>query len=472
MRRALEPICLGVVVAAQVALFTRLLSTALDFDEGVYLLSLAALRSGQHLGTDVFAPQPPAFYWLLRSIAATIGDQAERVRLGLALLAVLGIGAAWYLVRSIAGPIGGVLAAALLTISPPIPLFAARVLSDLPSFWIGLCALALGALASRRGSNAAAVAAGAIAAVAVATKVSAIVAIPILVVVLLAGGGRPLRRLAWAVAGAVVAAGTILAVNARALGDLWDSVVVYHRKAASTPAVIDRWHSIHDLFNPRTPAFWLVIAGGVVFVLRIVRRRARIAEIALWAWSLAAFVFLARYAPLHYNHLVALPVPLALAAATSLGAQVAAAGRDQRTVAVSVLAIVVTAGYVQQWHRVAIAGEPQSQTEIAAAAALERVTRRTDVIVTDLPVSGVLADRVVPGPLVDTAFLRFETGSLTPELVLAEIDRWCVRAVVVGRSLADQPAVVRGLRKRFARSSPASGATVFSDRRRPCTPQR
>jgi hypothetical protein len=235
--------------------------------------------------------------------------------------------------------------------------------------------------------------------------------------------------------------------------------------------VIDRWSSIADLFNPRTPAFWLVIAGATVFALRAVRRRAVVAEVAFWGWAVVAFVFLATYSPIHYNHLVALPVPLALAAATSLGAQAVSLRGRQRDIAVVALALVVAAGFAQQWRRVAIAGEAQSVAETASASILRRVTGPNDIVATDLPVSGVLANRLVPGPLVDSAYLRFQTGSLTPSGVLAKIDRWCVVAVVAGRAFADEPVVMAGLRKRYARESAASGATVLFDRRAPCQPR-
>ena len=460
------------VAIAQVALFTRLLSTAYDFDEGVYLLSLDALRAGEQLGTEVFAAQPPGFYWLLQSIAAVLGDSGERVRLGIALCSLAGTAGAWFVVRFIAGPVAGVLAAALLLISPPIPLFAARILADLPSLWATLAALGLGALAGRRGSRIAALLAGAVAIFAMATKVAAVIALPLLAVVLLSGGGRPRQRLLWAAGGAAAAAGVILLDNAGAIDELWGSVVTYHRKAGATPAVIDRWASIHDLFNLRTPVLWLVVAGIVTFAYRAARRRARPAELALWAWAAFAFLFLATYAPLHYNHLVALPVPLALAAATSIGAQTVTAPSRYRTVAVVALAVVVTAGYAQQWRRVAIASEPQSQAEITAAATLLRVTGPRDLVASDLPVSAVLAGRRVPGALVDTAYLRFATGFLTADEVLAEIDRRCVAAVVAGRSFKDDPAVLQGLRTRFAESSTASGATVFWGRRKPCAPGR
>ena len=454
------------------ALFTRLLRTAYDFDEGVYLLSLGALRAGEHLGTDVFAAQPPAFYWLLQSTASLLGDSGERVRLGIALSSLAGTAGAWFVVRFVAGPVAGVLAASLLLISPPIPLFAARILADLPALWATLAALGLAALATRRRSRVAAVLAGSIAILAVATKVAAVIALPVVAVVLLSGGGRARQRLVWAGGGAALVAALILIANAGAIGELWGSVVTYHHKAGATPAVIDRWASIHDLFNPRTPAFWLVACGVVVFAYRAVRRLTRPAEFALWGWALVAFLFIATYAPLHYNHLVALPVPLALAAATSIGAQVTAIPGRYRTFAVAAVAIVVVAGYAQQWRRVAIAGESQSRAEVTAAGTLRRVTRPDDLVASDLPVSAILASRRVPGPIVDTARLRFETGFLTAEAVLSEIDDRCVAAVVAGRAFKDDPAIARGLRARFALSSTSSGASVYWGRRLGCTPAR
>ncbi len=126
------------------------------------------------------------------------------------------------------------------------------------------------------------------------------------------------------------------------------------------------------------------------------------------------------------------------------------------------LIVALAAGYLQQWRRTGIADEPQSQAELTAAATLARVARPGDFVVSDLPVSAVLADRPVPGPLVDAAFLRFETGSLTPESALADIDRWCVTAVVAGRSFTRQPELLRGLTERFADATNESGTTVYS----------
>ena len=61
-----EGVALAGLAAAQAALFGRLVGTDTDYDEGVYLTSVDALERGQRLGGDVFAPQPPVFYLLLR----------------------------------------------------------------------------------------------------------------------------------------------------------------------------------------------------------------------------------------------------------------------------------------------------------------------------------------------------------------------------------------------------------------------
>jgi hypothetical protein len=210
----------------------------------------------------------------------------------------------------------------------------------------------------------------------------------------------------------------------------------------------------------------------VAFGARLAGARTSIAETALWAWALCAFLFLALHEPLHYNHLVALPVPLALAAAVSLASQLRALPRRAQVVGIAALAVFVLAGFGQQWRRLNVRIESQPAFQLIAAAKLRTVTRREDFVATDLPVVGLLARRVAPGPLVDTAYLRFQTGSLTSRGVLAEIDEWCVEAVVAGRSFTRQPAIMSGLRVRYMRESSASGVTIFYRRRTGCATHR
>jgi 4-amino-4-deoxy-L-arabinose transferase-like glycosyltransferase len=470
MRRWLEAGVLAGLVAAQAALYAQLLHTAPDFDEGVYLLAVDALRHGQSLGTEVFAAQPPGFYALLRGDAAVFGFGVADMRIGMIMLAAIGAAGAWLLCRTRAGVAAGLLVVALLVIAPPIPLFGARVLADLPALWLALLGIGLAAAApGRRHATAIAAAAGAVCAFAVLVKLDGGVCIPIAAVLLLAARDR--RRLLLAAgAGMAVVALVFLVAHLRALPELWTSVVDYHGDARATGDVIDRWKEIWGLFNLRTPFVWLAAAGLVAFAIRASRRSVDRAELAAWAWVVVAFVFLAVHHPLHYNHLVALPVPLAVATALSLGAMWATGSPRVRAATGAVLVVVVLAGYVQQMRRVQLDDVPVRTALVATAAAVSAATSAEEYVATDEPLVGVLADRRSPGPLVDVAFLRFETGSLDAAEALEAIDEWCVKAAVAGRAFRTQPEILAGLRERFGQVRRIEEIDVYTRRRAPCAP--
>src|SRR5262249_60173858 len=60
---------LAAIVAAQGLLFAQPIHSATNYDEGVYLAAVDALRHGQALGSQVFAAQFPGFYDLLRGLS-------------------------------------------------------------------------------------------------------------------------------------------------------------------------------------------------------------------------------------------------------------------------------------------------------------------------------------------------------------------------------------------------------------------
>jgi hypothetical protein len=78
---------------------------------------------------------------------------------------------------------------------------------------------------------------------------------------------------------------------------------------------------------------------------------------------------------------------------------------------------------------------------------------------TDLPIVAYLADRRVPGQLVDTSFVRLGTGSLTDAEILEELDG--VRAVIVGREFADRQALLRELDARYPERVSQDGVTLY-----------
>ena len=82
-----------------------------------------------------------------------------------------------------------------------------------------------------------------------------------------------------------------------------------------------------------------------------------------------------------------------------------------------------------------------------------------ELVGTDLPIVAYLADRRVPGQVVDTSFVRLATGSLTDAEILEELDG--VRAVVVGREFASRPALVSELAERYPEQISEDGVTIY-----------
>jgi 4-amino-4-deoxy-L-arabinose transferase-like glycosyltransferase len=418
-----------VLLALAAFVFTRGLHDRTNYDEGVYLASLDALRHGQELGRDVFASQPPGFYVLLRLIGAFAGRSVESIRLGIVALALVGVGAAYVLGRELAGRWGGLASAALLVAAPPFAANAPRVQADLPSVVLALLALAVAARWFRPKGVAGAVAAGVLAAAAVSVK---LLALPVVVPLALLAWQRRIgaRAAAACLGGAVVVGGVLALVYAPVLGDLWRDAVSFHNHARSIPTSESAGRRLRDYFGARTPTTYAMVAGAVVALLA--RRQA-----ALWAWVGASILFLLVQVPLHDHHFVLLAAALTTAAGTSL----ASAPARLLVPALAAAGIVAAAGVAQQYRQIHRSVEPEPADVRSAAAIVRSMTRKDELVVSDLPVVPYLADRREPGPLVDTSAVRFESGSLHPDAVR----RSDARVYVAGREFLRYPAAVAGL---------------------------
>ena len=233
MRRVRPPeLCLlSVVLVAQAVLFARPIHSATNYDEGVYLAALDALRHGQALGSDVFAAQFPGFYELLRGLSFVTGIGVVAVRAGLVAVTLAGTVGGWLVGRRFGGATGGLLVAALLVVAPPLDLFSFQVIADTPE--LAFTVLSLG-IATIPGAGAA-VATGVLIGAALSIKLTALTAVPAIAWLIR-------RRIRPAVAGFMGLWIVLLLAHSRALGDLWSSGVTYHERARSTPAVIPHPH--------------------------------------------------------------------------------------------------------------------------------------------------------------------------------------------------------------------------------------
>jgi len=465
---------LALVVGAAAYVFTRDLHTYPNFDEGNYLGSLDALRHGQSLGRDVFLDQPPGWYLLLVGVSYPFGNSVTGVRTGLMVVALLAIVAAYACGRLAGGPVAGIVAAAVMAIARPFAGFAALVESEPASAALAVVAVALAVVAyNRRFRPGFACASGAVLAASTLVKLpGATAALPIGALALLCGTGPVSRRLLAPVAGAVAVCAAVVVAYHGALPEIWHGVFVTHARILGTSTAASNLHRAATFVDPRTPFGWLVILGAVASALLAASGRHRRLLAALWLWIVGGYGFILAMHPLSDHHLVFLAVSLALPAGVGLGLFTAEAlSRGLLGLAVPALvAALVVAAMVD--NRREIAGSVVAQpVEIGwAVNQLRAHTQPGDLVVSDLPIVPYLARRPMPGQLIDTSIARIAYEDLPPAAVLALIDKERPTAVIIGRMFQTKPAIVAGIRSRYARRlhqpiSIGGYVDVFLDRR-------
>ena len=418
------------VGVAQWLLLARMFSTNPFFDEGTYLLSLADLRHGFALGKDVFASQPPLFYDLLRGLAVVFDPTLRGMRAATAATTLLVIPASFVIGRALVGTRAGLIAATMLAIAPPFPLYGSRIFADTPSLALAVAAIALAAVGAAEGAAVVLVAA-------VFVKLSAVTAAPVVVALLLLERVAPVRFLRAAAAAAALVA-LVALVHLSGLSEIWHATVTYHEHATSSSVSLSNGHELRSFFNVKTPFFWLLVVAACCAVRASWRVR------ALWLWPAAAVLFVATHSPLHENHLLTLPFAFAPAVGAGLGAGLRRLHRFE-VPAIAVIALLVAAGVVQQARNLDSERLPVDNRLVRVANRVEHLTRPGDFVVSDQPYVPVLAHRLVPPDLVDTANLRFETGYLSAARVETAIRRYHVRIVVAGRAFLDRPALAAWL---------------------------
>jgi hypothetical protein len=435
-------------VAAQLYLYSRTIHAATNYDEDVYLAAVNALRHGQVLGSQVFAAELPGFYDLLRGLSYGVGIGVVNLRAGLLAVAALGTVGGWLIGRRIAGPIGGLLVPAVLTIAPPLDLFSSQVIADTPCLSLMLLSLGLATLSG----TTAAVSAGGLFGAALSVKPTALIALPALAWFIR-------RRWLPALIGAVTVPVVELIAHAGALSALWGSDFTYHDRASSTPNVIPNPHlQIFTQIPKTTPFFALALLACLLTVLIAPRVLAKLWP--LWLTVVLSLLLLLTYRPLHYNHLIVFPFTLAVATGATLGVTVGLLRTPQvRAGVVVVLTLAIAAGWVQQLHRVDQVAASEPPSVLKAANALRHLTRPSDLVVDDRPIISFLAHRQVVGPLVDTAFLRFETRSLTDSSVIRDLK--AAAAIVISRSLRSRPAILAFLHSHDRLAYDAEGVRIY-----------
>lgn len=418
-------------------------SPSAEFDEAVYLASARALAEGAQLGGEVFSSQPPLFFAFLEGAYALTDGSAIAIRMAMLALTLAGGLAAWALVRPMAGPAGGVAAAALFVLAPAVANRAAVISADVPSVALGIAALAAAAAAGRR--PAWGFAAGGLLAAALLVKLLAAPFVPAVIVGLWAvRAGR--SAYAWGVAGAIVVALAVLVPYAGAVGEIWTGVAGTREAArgvvAGGPGGTD-W-----LEMVAFAGVGVLALAGIVGGLRAPREwwRERASIIALLAGGI---VFCLLHRPLFSHHYVVISAPLALFAASAW-----------RRLWAAPLVIGLAALLLAPFAIRAREAPPRDYSDQERAAVLlEEETRPSQRVVSDLPLVPMLAGREVPPQTIDASYVRMGSDPAAPEAVVDAASG--AGAVVAGRAFLADPELLARIEERLPRVVEVGGIRVY-----------
>ena len=377
----------------------------IDWDEGVYWLSMQSMQAGHALFVSIYSSQPPAFLLVTEPPWALLGGgiaAARAVMLGWSAIAVVaGSIVGWRL----GGRVTAVAVAVTLAVDPLMVLQSLALQADGPATSLGLVAIAFGAVAvttrHKRWGTLAAGLAGAALVIGLLTKLLDVAVVPPLVAVL--AERRQWRRLLLAAcAGGLIAACGVLLPLHDAWRAIWDQSVGLHLTTRSASSGI----SLTDALGERWRVGALAAAGAVVGW----RRHPRLVITGV-IWVVGAALAMAVTHPLWPHHAVSASPGYALLC----GAGVATLfdwllrrpwGRSS-TAAAAGLAIALSAGaalYLASGLR-----HLPSIDLTSLASKLVTVTPASAVVLGDEQFAQALAHRASPPGFVDTSNTRMFT---------------------------------------------------------------
>jgi hypothetical protein len=447
-----------VVLIAAGLYFLPIAGYSRDYDEGVYWQSLRAMAAGHSLFTSVFSSQPPMFLLSIYPFYMLFGQSIAAARIGVAIFAIGGLVAMYWLASALGGRWAGLIATALLVVDPHYLHQAQTLEAEGPALAVEILAVALAVAASRRaGRWRMALAALAGVALAYGTLIKLLDVVALVPIALYLGapllrafyaeGGR-LRRptdaglrvglraagrdLGLVAAGAALTLIVALAPFAGSIGAMWDQVVTFHLAAARA----EKWPVGTNLRLILGGFAWIGLPAALVVTVAWLRRDWRMA--APLIWLAASAVILVRQVPLFDHHVVIIGPCLALMVALApamIGPEIHRVAGRWLGLAVALVTLAVFIGTLFAGARVAYHGLAQPSDRIQARiAAIQAFVAPGEMIVTDDQYTAAAAGRSVPPELVDTSFVRASSGYLTAARLETIITRDNIRVIILDGS--------------------------------------
>lgn len=471
---------LAVVAIASHVAFTNLGHYYDGYDEGVYLESARLMDRGYPLYRAIFDSQAPLFLFLVDAGFKLAGESVRSGRLAMASGFVVTVVALVVAGRELRGRLVGLLAGGLVLLSPAYLRFGRMVEADVPSTALAALAIAFTARYANVGHRRWLVLAGLAATASTLVKLLGIYTLPAIGVLVLARWAPTtkdlLARVRLAVVDVGIVAGIFVGVTAAfllALGprQVWDQAVTFHLVArAADHSAWTTWMEgnvrglvnylhLEPLLVPGLPLALLVLFG-------------RWRGMAVLAWVAFAVAGLVNQEPLQDHQVVTLIPPLALAVAYGWGQLWTGAvtlARQSRKVsgqpawlaglgailflgAAGLALVRLGRNVTPTWAALGAidAHSEEDAINLRVAPIVTAHSRPGDFILIDQQTVANWINRDVPPGLVDTSFVRIDTGYLTADQVIDESTRYHVKVVVFASGrLTKLPTVVTWVQRTF-----------------------
>lgn len=477
-----------------------------SYDEGVYWQSLRSLAQGHTLYGQIFYSQPPAFLLSIFPAYLIFGQSILAARIGIALLSLCGLLGALFVGKVLRGNSGALLALLLLVVSP-LYLTESQILqADAPSTALMLLALGLAYLWWKHPVGLAgytlAILTAIILVLSILSKLFGLADLVPIALLALAHLWRiweqPVGK-RFAYSGSLLAGACALVLTclffivlfSSSFSPLWDQVITFHTaaKAHTTSTIAENLQTLLQAL--KTPLGLFALYGTLVSLAR-----RDWCVLPLIAWFLAIFYLLWQQLPLLSHHLVTLVPPLVLLAAMSLSPfpvmrrpshlqenLLQYPKTDRRNGekplllphtnnskemmpkmsnifvvgnSIAIIALCLTMLYfepmIMNTYQEAQqqANGMDAQTSLQVAHDVDTVTQPDQLVITDAQFLVAEANRSTPPQLVDTSFVRIQSGYLSNEQLTQLAEQSSVHAILfyTGR-LYQQKAFYRWVSQHF-----------------------
>jgi hypothetical protein len=418
----------------------RLSGTSGDLDEGIRGIQLMLMSAGYRPMQEIYSSQGPLLLDLLYPFYRLFGETLGAARLAVGVYSLLGIVGVYVAARAIGGPVGGTVAALLLTLSPNYLRNSRQALAEVPALAPAILAVAAAFEYQRTGRRIWLVVSGLLLGVALMIKPIIVAAVVPIALAALLGPRISLRPVI--LVGLVSVAVVVGIVMLTGFSTVVDQMIDYRLKSrqVSDWSWSENWKVIRGTLIARDQIGLFALAGAGALLALVLRPRQAVPYVG---WIVATAALLALYAPLFPKHVVIATAPLVAVAGAGIGL-IWQALRERRVMGMVGGLALTGPILLYAWSLPMIAtldigfmnldqgfeGQRFARTADIAST-IAAVTQRGDFIVTDEPEQAFHAQRLVPPNLADPSSSRVRARELTGETIVTSAEQYDVKLVAI-----------------------------------------